>query len=211
MKIQSIISLGLSLAFMSCGHSIDSTNDNIKTDKEKTIADIIVDAKINVPDTSNQNIYDFMKIVIADQKLDLNYGLSIEPENNCNGVQEDQIFLKTLLFEKTKLAGDTVNLKSLTITYNLLPKCLNKGDIADMLLQKEKLIHFTWDNSRLGFNLSNKKNWYNFSRPLFSKDRKKAIMMIECLCPGLCGTGWTVLFSKQNDKWTSQKGEIWIH
>jgi hypothetical protein len=167
------------------------------------------------PDSSNQNIYDFMKIVIADQKLDLSYGLTIEPESNCNLLQDDKTFLKTLLIQNKKQAvkSDTSNWRNKTFTSYAfeLNKCLTKADIATMLLQKEKLASFKWDNSRLGFKLSNHKNWYCFSIPIFSQDKNKAVMMIRNLCSGLCGTGWTVLFIKENGKWISQTGEQWMH
>ena len=211
MTTRNIIILGLSLTLLSCGQSINKADNNNSVDKTTSITDTLAEVKPSIPDTSNQNIYDFMKVVIADQKLDLSYGLTIEPEQGCDLSQDDKIFLKTLLIEKTKPKKDTDDWRNMTITINQLPKCLTKGDIDEMLLQKEKLSNFTWDNSRLGFNLSNKKNWYCFSRPLFSVDRQKVIMMIRNLCPGLCGTGWTVVFTKQNNKWTSQTGGQWIH
>jgi hypothetical protein len=152
-----------------------------------------------------------MKVVIADQKLDLSYGLTVEPEQGCDLSQDDKTFLKTLLIEKSKSKSDTGDWRNMTITVNQLPKCLTSGDIDEMLLQKDKLSNFTWDKSRLRFSSSNDKNWYCFSRPLFSKDGEKVVMMIRNLCPGLCGTGWTVMFTKQNDKWTSQTGGQWIH
>ena len=85
----------------------------------------------------------------------------------------------------------------------------SNADIDYMLKQKEEHLSFKWDNSRLGFNRDNNKQWYVFSVPLFSKDKSKAVMMIEDLYQGLCGYGWTVLFKKENDKWTSQTGARW--
>ena len=170
---------------------------------------------VQAQDTSNQNIYDFMKLVIADQKLNLSYGLSIDPEPGCDLSQDDKTFLKKLLIEKSKSERqvDTGDWKTRTITVNLfeLEKCLTKDDINYMLLQKEKLSTFKWDNSRLKFNLKNDSNWYCFSIPIFSKNKTKAVMMVRNLCRGLCGTGWTVLFTKENNKWASQTGGQWIH
>ena len=88
---------------------------------------------------------------------------------------------------------------------------VSKADISTMLKQKEILADFKWNVKRLGFNVNNDSNWYAFSVPLFSTDRKKAIMMIENLCPGLCGTGSTIMFIKKKDKWTSNQGKFWIH
>ncbi len=205
------IIVGLCLTLLGCGQRSDNSDKTNFVDTTSQTGDITTETKINLPDTSNQYIYDFMKVVIADQKLDLSYGLTIEPEQGCDLSQDDKNFLKTLLIEKSTPKKDTGDWRNMTITINQLPKCLTKADIDEMLSQKDKLSNFTWDNSRLGFSISNDKNWYCFSRPLFSKDRQKVVMMIRNLCPGLCGKGWTVVFTKQNNKWTSQTGGQWIH
>lgn len=205
------ITLGVCLTLFGCGQSSEKVDNANSVNTSSQTVDSVTETKTNLPDTSNQYIYDFMTAIIADQKLDLSYGLTTEPEQGCDLSQDDRTFLKTLLIEKSKPKSDTGNWQNMTITINQLPKCLTKGDIDEMLSQKEKLSNFRWDNSRLGFSPTNDKNWYCFSRPLFSKDRKKVVMMIRNLCPGLCGTGWTVVFTKQNNKWTSQTGGQWIH
>jgi hypothetical protein len=144
-----------------------------------------------------------MKVVIAEQQLDLTHGLSLKPEQGCDLSDDDKKFLETLLIEKAKPDNDTYSME--------LPKCLTNGDIEEMLLQKEKLKQFRWDNTRLGFELLNRENWYCFSIPLFSKDRKKVVMMIRDLCPGLCGSGRTIVFTNENNKWTSHSGGGWLH
>jgi hypothetical protein len=207
MTTRKILILVLSLTILSCGQSVNQDDKDNSEHKKTAVIDTI--AKTSTPDTSNQYIYDFMKVVIADQKLDLSYGLTIEPEQGSDLLQGDKIFLKTLIFEKTKPEKDTGNWRRMT--FNQLPKCLTKGDIDEMLSQKEKLSNFTWNNSRLGFSPTNDKNWYCFSRPLFSKNRNKVVMFIRNLCPGLCGTGRTVVFTKQNNKWISQTVGQWIH
>jgi hypothetical protein len=35
--------------------------------------------------------------------------------------------------------------------------------------------------------------------------------MIRDLCKGLCGSGQTIVFIKENDKWKSYTGHIWFH
>lgn len=209
--IRYTIILGICLTLFGCGQSTNKVDNTNYVDTTSKIADTITQVKTNFLDTSNQYIYDFMKVVIADQKLDLSYGLTAEPEQGCDLSQDDKVFLKALLIEKPKQKSDTVDWRNMSIIMNQFSKCLTNGDIDEMLLQKERLSNFTWDNSRLGFSQSNDNHWYCFSRPLFSKDGKKVIMMIRNLCPGLCGTGWTVLFTKQNKKWTSQTGGLWIH
>jgi hypothetical protein len=210
MKTQLIIKFGIILSLFGCRQSSDKVDKKeILITKDKIINTLARDMS-NIPDTSNQYIYDFMKVVISDQKLDLSCGLTIEPEQSCD-LQDDKMFLKRLLIEKLKPKIKTGDWRNTTITFNELPKRLTSVDIDDMLLQKEKLKSFTWDNSRLGFDISNKRNWYCFSRPLFSKDRKTVLMMIRNLCPGLCGTSWTVMFVYENNKWTSKTGNQWIH
>jgi hypothetical protein len=88
---------------------------------------------------------------------------------------------------------------------------LTANDVDDMLRHKKSLTGFKWDNSRLGFNLSNRKNWFSFSIPLFSRHKDKVIMKIESLCPGLCGTGYTVIFVMENGKWVSHSSGYWYH
>ena len=197
-----------------CNQATQKTNDIKPITKDSIRQQETVEIAIRQA-TANQDIYDFMKVVIADQKLDLSYGLTLEPEQGCDLSRDDNTFLKTLLIEKPKRKGkaDTEDWKTMTVTINLfeLPKCLTKSDIEYMLLQKQKLSSFKWDNSRLHFNPNNDKNWYCFSIPLFSKDSRKAVMMIRNLCPGLCGAGRTVLFIKEHNIWTSQTGRQWMH
>lgn len=204
------ISFSIITFIISCGLQADKPNDIPAVDTLGVTASL-VDATIALPDTANQDIYDFMKIVIAERQLNLGFGLAIEPEQNCDLSSDDAIFLKTLLIEKKRSVKESDGLNNLIVTGNELPKCFTKADVEDMLQQKKTFSTFTWNNTRLGFNPDNKKNWYCFSVPLFSKDRKKAIMMIRNLCPGLCGTGSTVVFTKENKKWSSVDGGQWIH
>jgi hypothetical protein len=196
------ILFGLVLTTLSCrenNNKIDNTIDN-----KKVIDEVKV---LQKSDTSNQYIYDFMKVVIANKNLDSTYGLTIEPEINCDVSQDDETFLKTLLIEKNKKENEN----DITVITSEIDKCLTKADIQFMLNQKAKLKLFKWDNSKLGFNFKNEKNWYSFSLPLFSTDQQKAIIKICSLCPGLCGTGQTVLFTKENNNWTSQMNPPWVH
>ena len=191
MTARNILVLGIILMLVGCRESTYKLEPTVKT------------VSPQAPDTTNQFIYDFMKVVINEQQLDLTNGLNVEPEPGCDLSNNDKKILETLLIEKQKPDNDTFNLE--------LPKCLTRGDIDDMLLQKEKLKQFWWDNTRLGFELLNREYWYCFSIPLFSKDRKKAVMMIRDLCPGLCGSGHTVVFISENNKWTSHTDAGWLH
>ena len=204
------ISFSIVTFITSCGLKADKSNDIPAADTLGVTASL-VDATIALPDTTNQYIYDFMKIVIAERQLNLGYGLVLEPEQNCDLSSDDAVFLKTLLNEKKKKTDVSEDAKGVLITLNELPKCFTKADVENMLQQKKAISKFTWDNSKLGFNADNHTNWYCFSVPLFSRDRKKAIMMIRNLCPGLCGTGSTAVFINKNGKWTSIEVGQWIH
>ena len=162
----------------------------------------------------NQDIYDLMKYVINEHELNLDYGLALEPEPNFDSTKSDEENFKSLLAEleskeKTKIV-DTINLTFKPNSKNLLSD-LTKSDISEMIKQKDKLKAFKWNNNKLGFNLSNKNNWYSFSVPLFTEDKTKAVMIIRNLCPELCGSGKTILFTRENQKWTSKTGMIWFH
>jgi hypothetical protein len=181
-------------------------------------------------------IYAFIKQLIKQKELNDTYGLIIEPAAACDLSQNDNTFLKTLLLEKKKIQApykepaDT--LKSITdsssklnintkISYNapqpitllLQPeKCLTKKDIRYMVAQKPDPVTFRWDNSALGFNMKNDSNYYSISIPLFSLDHKKAVVLIEQLCPGLCGTGNSYVYFKKKDKWVTTSFSFgWIH
>jgi hypothetical protein len=178
-------------------------------------------------DYSNPHIYNFMRMVIRDQKLNKKYGLLVIPEQNCGTYGDDRLNLKQLLIEEKKpekVAPDTVSSDSIypgmvfssgpaiiTTVYFGPEKCLTRSDIKFMMAQKGEWTNFKWDNDRLGFDKANKKNYYAFSVPLFSKDRKKAVIKIESLCPGLCGTGNLVAYIKKNGKWKGSTGLPWIH
>ena len=95
-----LIIFGVCLTLFGCGQSTVKADTSNSADTTSKITDTITQTKTNFPDTSNQYIYDFMKVVIADQKLDLSYGLTVEPEQGCDLSQDDKTFLKTLLIEK---------------------------------------------------------------------------------------------------------------
>lgn len=116
----------------------------------------------NKDEAYNQDIYDFMKLVINEQELNLSYGLKIEPESSFDLTQSDKENFKSLLSEleskdKTEMT-DSINWTVELNSKNLLSD-LTKQDISGMIKQKEKLKAFKWNNNQLGFNLTNKSNF----------------------------------------------------
>jgi hypothetical protein len=80
-----------------------------------------------------------------------------------------------------------------------------------MMAEKSRLHNLKWNNQKTGFSLTNKNSWYTFSLPYFSKDKKKAFICIQSLCPGLFGSGEVLLYQCKNNKWASQKVDSWLH
>lgn len=152
-------------------------------------------------DTTDKEIYDFMKEMISRDSLKLENGLEVEPEPSCQLYTPDKDYLANFLIGSKKDPN----------TFDMFDRCLTKADIDFMLSQKKSHNGFKWNTSRLGFNKENSKYYYTFSIPLFSRDKTKVIMMIRDLCPGLCGSGTTILFKKENNEWVSVLAGIWWH
>lgn len=210
MKTYNFITLCFILILLACKEPSNKSNHLLTAQiRIKTQEDSIENAS-NKTDTSNQYIYDFMKIVIKDQQLDLSNGIALEPEENCSTNETDVDFLSSLLIEKKKVQNDTFDLKNMIFTIYEFPKCLTKYDIDYMLLQKKEMANFKWNNYRLGFNQKNRHYWYSLSVPIFSKDKHTAVMKINNLCNGLCGSGYTVVFVYKNNHWTSTISFTWI-
>jgi hypothetical protein len=160
-------------------------------------------------------VYDLLQFVIEDQELDKTHGLRLDPEENCSLDKSDKDFLQDLVVEEP--VSDTLTNSGkyevkIPTTFELkMTRCLTQDDVDFMLNQKIKNKTLQWDNSRLGFDLNNSNDWYVFSVPLLSRDKQKAVMMVRDLCKGLCGQGWTLVLTKENGKWTSEKGLSRIH
>jgi hypothetical protein len=137
-------------------------------------------------------------MVIKDQKLDMGHGLSISPEQDYFSYVSGNELLGSLLIKKEK--KDTSKL----IFYAYPTACFTKEDTSYMFKEKTKFKNFAWDIEQFGFNGSNDKNYYAFTIPLFSIDHKKALITVDDLCPGLCGSTVTLLYTYKRNKWTSE-------
>ncbi|AXG70544.1 hypothetical protein KORDIASMS9_02784 [Kordia sp. SMS9] len=183
---------------------------------------LVISCQKTHQNNAHPEIYDFMEIVIKEQKLDPSYALRLLPESRFTSFDSDSIMFNNLLFkiQQKKIMEKNKKEEEPNVLNEILRSPMNwlyyldditEEDIAAMKQQKKELINFKWDNSKLGFNQSNKKNWYAFSIPLFSKDKTKVVMMIKDLCSGLCGGGKTILFTKKDHTWTSTIGSFWYH
>lgn len=166
---------------------------------------------------TDKDIYEILEFVVKEQALDKNFGLRIKPGDRCDLNKEDKEFLTDLILEPKPLKDSTFDSVHLKISAPLdifslgLQRCLIKEDVDYMLQQKEMARDFRWNNTRLGFNLDNTENWYEFSVPLFSADKSKAILLVSKLCKGLCGTEQTFLIEKDGGKFISKTGFLYYH
>ena len=202
------------------------TTNAINTTSDSNNLHIIVDT---IDHTTYPEIYSFLKSLIKSHDLDSSFGLILEPETFCDLSQTDIAYLKkNLLLEKNRklqtiAKTDTTRLTDsiLNVSYELPPiinastlqtRYLTYSDINFMVRNKPDPKVFRWDNSRLGFNMKNKEKYYNLSIPMFSRNHKIAVILIEELCPGLCGTGMTYVYRKNSQKWIhSSTGMFWVH
>jgi hypothetical protein len=173
---------------------------------------------------TTKEIYDFIQVVIAEQKLNKNHKLDITPPTHCSITDNDSIFLMQFLIDTSKIKEDNSfstydsisgkykpHLSEQTFSFPIRPQILTLDDINFMLLQNRQLVNFKWDNNRLNFNQSVSKAWYEISLPMFSKDKTKVIIRVSDLCPGLCGNGNIYLFVKKGNEWDIMTISSWFH
>ena len=167
-----------------------SKTDSVKPDKSSAI---------------NKEIYSFIRMAVKKIPLNLKYNLRPEPLKNCNN-ESDSIFLNSLLDDSQDEKSAHKKSSSLQILklYGL-PKCLTAEDIKLMLGQRLQSQKFSWDGKYLGFSLESD-NWYSFSVPLFSKDRKKVIFGVEELRSSYSRSKKIYLLHKEGDDWKSSVG-----
>ena len=55
------------------------------------------------------------------------------------------------------------------------------------------------------------RGYVQFTAPVYSGDRKHALIYVSHSCGGLCGTGWLIYLSKSNGRWEiSARQMLWI-
>lgn len=173
---------------------------------------------------NNQEIYDFIQLVIAQTNLNKDYNLSLTSYDNYDitNTYLEKFRIDTILkvsekktshLIKDSITGKYINSKIEPINsiWPSQPKVLTTNDINYMLEQKKYSENFKWDNTIINFNKTNKDNWYTISLPLFSIDKTKVIVTIVDRCKGLCGTGYTYLFIKMGDEWKKETISYWVH
>ncbi len=157
------------------------------------------------PENNNEDIYNFMKIVLKDRKLNFSYGLNIKPESSSHLFKHDTIHKLSLIKTDTDSVKHIYlsNNNLLNLNLSTISKYFTQEDITEIQSQQASTKNFQWDNTKLRLEESNKNNWYSFSIPRFSEDKNKAIIIIKNLCPGLCGNYETILFIRKDNSWAS--------
>jgi hypothetical protein len=172
--------------------------------------------EISSPQRFNHpEVYKVIHRVIADQGLDKNLGIDLNP---TEAQSLSQYFLNQMLLDTTQEASviaienGKLIIKDSAIFLMSRKKWLTQEDVDHMLTQKEKLKDFQWDNARLGFNSGNEREWYEFSVPLFSKDSTKIVMEYQWRCNQfLCGHDVPVLLTWENGIWILETGPVTNH
>ena len=159
-----------------------------------------------------------LKFIVKKEKLKKNYSFKSTPFSNFPDEKAEELYLKELLIRELTKRNDSVSSKALNA--NLISdeifvypdkKVLSQTDILYILCSYQKRQLFNWDLSELGFNEKNKKYAYSVSVPLLNQSHTKAIVSYEYLCPGLCGSGETLLLTKRGTTWDIEIWEIWFH
>lgn len=160
----------------------------------------------------DDEIYELMKFVIKDQKLNLENGLSSRPDtyifNELSDLKSTKVKIQNV--DSTEIDVEGYKLRMPSVIYLEYCENMELEDI-DYMLSAPYDTSFRWDNGKLKFNRSNDSSWYSISLPVFSKDKSKAVMTIRNLCRGLCGHGWVVCLRKEQNNWVAETGQQWMH
>lgn len=163
-------------------------------------------------DTSHAELYKVLQFVIADQQLNRRTGINTEPIPISEQYLLERLIDTTDVSSAVVLKDGKLVLKD-TFTYTIHPpRVLTNDDISFMKSQLAKLKNFYWDNTRLGFNASNEKEWYQFSVPLFSRDSTKIVMHMYWTCNQfMCRDETPILVKKEQGHWIVETGPILYH
>ncbi len=155
--------------------------------------------------TTEQDLYEFMEVAFEKLQLTHGHGLKVAPQTECTIWETDSAMF-------ARLTRDPDSPDPLHHSPRAdLPKFLEPGDLEFMLQQKKRLDTFHWDVEKLGLNAANDRDWYAFSLPLFSKDRKRVVLTVREMCQiKVCGSR-NYLFIHNDGEWTVVKGKKWYH
>lgn len=172
------------------------------------VADDSIQATAAQPTDREAAIYDFIKMLIADQELDKTNWLNPLPAE-FPAARLNEMLIDSGSRQPIEVSPKLGNVQA--ETHFGLPQCLRQDDI--FFIQKQLPGHtgFQWDHSRLGFASHQTDHWYQFSVPVFSIDSTKAIITLLSLCKGLCGHGQTLVYQKTNHQWAKLGAYGWFY
>ena len=169
----------------------------------------------NACNVSEKEIYSIITTVIHEIGLHKEYRLHAKPILHCSIHGNDSAFLQTLL--KIPQKKDTVGYYSdgepiVMIQSSSYPEknLLLQSDINELLCSRAHARKLIWNNSRFRFNAKNKNDSYGFSMPYFNNAHDVVVLMYQSFCPGLCGTGETLVLKKEAGHWRIHVVDNWV-
>jgi hypothetical protein len=187
--------------------------------RESPVIRRVSESKVIIP-KADQKLYDVVKFIIEEQKLNRSYAINIAPLKNISQ-EDDEYYLMGLLIKARAEDITTQKIAALDSFHYVidippydfrLKDCLMKEDVDYMLHQKKKRHQFVWDGTALGFNAKNSHSWYSISVPLFSVDSSKVLVGVQFRCDQfMCGNEVDILLTKVDGKWESRTGPVIVH
>lgn len=198
-------------------------------DPKKETNDSLHHKNLGIPVTVPDFAHQFLMDLINSGQLDQNHSLVLEPDSIYESDIESILTVSNDSSDLGVVSGEelingieidtTLGINDINIDITIKPFLTDSA--FSVLTREEKLQlknmcnvqgNKKFDNSFLGFNQQNKSNWYRMSYPIFTADSNHVLIMIRDLCPGLCGRGELVLFSRVGtNEWSKYTNRFWLH
>lgn len=204
-----------SFVFLACGgeeqlnklHSASTTIDSTGQHSHDYEASVIVS-------TSDPVVYDVWNVIL-DQQAGRDMPTNPAPDRFRDFGEIDGLLAPVSMQEP----GLTLSDKTPGIC-----KRFAAEDIAFLKSQADRE-HSDIDLSRLGLRkrlrgasvptaglaVSGDDAWMTLSYPIFTRDSSLALVTVESLCPGLCGSGYNVIIDRQSGDWRTYRIGGWFH
>lgn len=165
-------------------------------------------------DYSEEDLYQFMQMVVTTQNLNKTYALAYKTDAN----KYEWSFFSEYTLDSTSLeaalAFDSIQKARGTLLANPYYKDgLTPKDI-ESFLQNGKNVNpvYKWKDDAFDFDQTNRKDWYTFTLPVFNSDKTMALVTIRYTCSEfLCGNTQYFLYKKVNGEWTGKALSLWLN
>lgn len=169
---------------------------------------------IKEPNIITEDINIFMLVLVKELSLNKSYGIKTDIETILDPAKIDSNYLKEFIISETTKESPSLDSMGFPINKSIktyeIPKTISKADYKFMLKQHNNNIITSWDNSLFGFKLGNYEQYYAFSKPLFSLNKKQVIVRVDYKCPGQCGIGQVFIFNHDGNTWNYKTASYWI-